>query len=144
MREESVVLKHRIDATAVRWQNIEPFAFHQDLARISALEPRNYAQKCRLARAAFSENGQELAFRNLQRDVAKHGILSERLGDVADREQWLRAGLGGSNHGFGSGSHVSESSTAMENARPPLFYCAAFTSFQISTYFARRGTSCQK
>jgi hypothetical protein len=23
-------------------------------------------------------------------------------------------------------------------------YCAAFTSFQISTYFARRGTSCQK
>src|SRR5580693_10237337 len=108
MREESVVLKHRIDATAVRWQNIEPFAFHQDLARISALEPRNYAQQCRLARAAFSENGQELAFRNLQRDVAKHGILSERLGDVADREQWLRAGLGRtSNHGLNASGHCA-------------------------------------
>src|SRR5580704_16911266 len=106
MREESVVLKHRIDATAVRWQNIEPFAFHQDLAQIAALEPRNYAQQCRLARAAFSENGQELAFRNLQRNVAKHGILTERLGDISDGKQGFQTGLLRANDGFGTGSHA--------------------------------------
>ena len=29
-------------------------------------------------------------------------------------------------------------------ARDTTFYCAAFTSFQISVYFSRRGTFCQK
>ncbi len=33
----------------------------------------------------------------------------------------------------------------VENRKPKADdYCAAFTSFQISLYFARRGTFCQK
>ena len=51
--------------------------------------------------------GQELALRNLQRNIPKHGIFSKRLGNVADVKQWLDAGLVFTNDcGFGSSGHL--------------------------------------
>src|SRR5580658_3135743 len=114
------MLKHGIDAASVRRQQIEPFAFHQDLARSSALETCDDTQQRRLTRTAFSENGQKLAFRNLQRDVPKDRILSERLGNLANGQQLLQPRSDGTNNGFGGGSHVRQIATALENARPSL------------------------
>jgi len=108
MGEQRVVLKDRIHPAPVWRQNIEPFVFHPDFARGRALEARNDAQQCRLARTAFSQDGQKFAFRNLQGDIAQHRMLPKRLCDIANGEQRLRARFGGTNNcGFGRGSHLS-------------------------------------
>src|ERR1700723_2883713 len=106
MREKRVMLKNSIDAAAVGRQKVEPFSFHQDLAGISLLETSDDPQQRGLSGTTLSENCQELALCNLQRDVAKHGILSKRFGNIADGNQGLRSGLGRANDGFGTGRHV--------------------------------------
>jgi hypothetical protein len=85
-------------------------------------------------------------------------MLAESLGDRANRKQrrvlvlsLILSGLGSAIHARKSQGFMIEPKAADKNVRATrtlllhsYCYCAAFTSFQISLYLARRGTFCQK
>src|SRR3979490_3365916 len=87
MRKQSVVLEHGIDPAPVGWQVVEAIASHENFAGSRTFEAGEDAEQRRLARTAFAQDGEELSLSHLQRDIAQHGGLAERLRQVADLEQ---------------------------------------------------------
>ena len=131
------MLKHGIHAAAVGRLVVESLVSHPDFARGRGLEARDNPQQRGFARAAFAEDREKFSFRNFQRNVPQHHILAEILGDVANAEQWCAAHADRQELSL----RVSEVVIISQDS---CVYCAAFTSFQISLYLARRGTFCQK
>ena len=109
------MLKHRVDVALERRERRDRRARHQDLARGRRLEAGDHPERRGLARAGGAEQRQELARRDVQRQVVDRCEVAEPLREVVQLED--RRGHG---------------------------YLAAFTSFQISWYFSRRGLHCQK
>src|SRR5262249_45146010 len=108
MWKKSIVLKHRIDPPTIRRQAIQSLASHPDLSAISVLETRHNAQQSRFSGSALAKDGEKFTFRNLQRDVTQHGILTKALGDIADGEQRFRARFrGAGSRGSGGSGHAS-------------------------------------
>src|SRR5580704_9453278 len=126
VREQRVVLKHRIYTALVGRQRVQPRTRHPDFAGCWLFETGDKAEKSGFAGAAFAEQGEEFAGGDVQRNVFQNVAGAEALGYCAHFEQ-RSAGIRGSGLRNGGGAH-----------------CAAFTSFQISLYLGRRGTSCQK
>lgn len=119
MWEEGVVLEDSIDGAAIGRKGVKTRAAHPDFAAGRLLETGDEPEERGLSRTAFAEEREEFAGGNFERDTVENGTLAETLGDVADLEK-RRGIVSGRGH------------------------WAAFTSFQISMYLARRGTSCQK
>src|ERR1700739_378123 len=129
MRKEGVVLEDGIHAALVGRQGVQALAAHPDFAAAGLLESRDEAEQGGFAGAAFAEQGEKFSRGNFERNTLQDFARAEAFGDAADFEQDI------------SGSRDCGSLSRAGNG---LRHGAAFTSFQISMYFARRGTSCQK
>ena len=129
MREERIALEDGVHASPVRRKSIQALAAHPDFAAAGLLEARDEAQQRRFAGTAFTEEGEEFSRGDFERDVLQDFVRAETFGDAADFEQDVPIGR--------SCSGVLRCGTRWRHG-------AAFTSFQISMYLARRGTSCQK
>ena len=81
------MLEHRIYPAAVGRQIVEALASHKNFAGSGAFETGNDAEQRRFARTTFAQDGEEFSLCHLQRDVAQHCGLAERLRQVADLEQ---------------------------------------------------------
>ena len=89
--KQGIVLKHGVDAAPVGREVVEPVAAHDYFSRVCALESCDDSQQRRFAGAAFAENGEEFAFRDLQGDIAKHCGWPNDLATLRMRKQ-RRAG----------------------------------------------------
>src|SRR6266478_6244903 len=112
-------------AAFVRREGVEAFVAHPDFAGGGLFETSDESEKSRLAGAALAEKGEEFAEGDLQRNILEDLGRAETFCDAADFQE-RTAGCCALRRD-GAGAH-----------------CALLTSFQISLYFARRGTSCQK
>src|SRR6266404_3683075 len=125
VRKEGVNLEDGIHAALVGRERIEALVAHPDFAGGGLFETGNEAEKRGLARAALAEESKKFASGDSQRDILEDLGGAETFRHAADfqkrgsRSRMLRRD--------GAGTHW-----------------ALLTSFQISLYFARRGTSCQK
>src|SRR5439155_11373513 len=151
VRKQGIVLKDRVHTAAIWRQRIEPLTAHKDLTGIGALESADDAQQSGLSRSALAEDSEEFAFGNIERDVAQDRRGSERFRNFVDAEEggdrsdcsWRDLGLSEAGHLVCT--HEQRKGDALTaTGEMPARYCAAFTSFQISLYLARRGTFCQK
>src|SRR6476646_10326566 len=134
MRKERIALKNCIDAPSVWRQGVKPPATHPYFAGSRLLESGNDAQERCFARSAFAEDSEKFPFGNIQGNAVKDRVFAEGFGDGADGEASL---------GFAR-ARTPVPPTLRPGVRYPCDcgYCAAFTSFQISLYWARRGTFC--
>src|ERR1700681_4264337 len=123
MRKKRVVLEHGVDEAFVRGHGVEAFAAHPDFAGGRLFKSGDQPQQGGLARAALAEQGEELARRDLQGKALQYFNTAKALGDGAHFEQGL-----------------TDSSVPRRDGGKRS-HCAFFTSFQISVYFVRRGTS---
>src|SRR5882757_808483 len=126
MRKKGVVLEDGVDAALVRSEGVQALAAHPDFAAAGLLEAGDETQQRCFARTAFTEEGKEFSRGDFERDVLQDFVRAETFGDAADFEQDVSLGR--------SCSGVLRGGTRCRHG-------AAFTSFQISMYLARRGTS---
>ena len=89
MREERVVLEHRVDIAAIGREAIQRSSLHGQCAAVGSLEASDDPQQCRLAGPAFTEDGQELSVRDIERNIFKHSCAAEALTDSGDGEKWV-------------------------------------------------------
>src|ERR1700730_8555171 len=127
MWKERVVLKNGVYAALVRRKYVQPLAAHPYFSGRRLLEPGDHAQEGRLAGAAFAEQGEKFSGSDVQGNVLQNFARTETFGDPANFEE------------HAARYWITRSRVCRGGA-----HCAALTSFQISLYFARRGTSCQK
>ena len=84
VREQGVVLEHRVDVTAVRRDARDRLPGEVDLARGRLLEAGDHAQRRRLPAAGRAEERVERAASDLEVHGVDGGDVAEALGDVAD------------------------------------------------------------
>ena len=90
VREERVVLEHRVDVAPVRRDARDRLSGEQDLALGRLLEAGDHPQRRGLAAAGWSEEAVELAARDAQVHAVDGGDGPEPLRDVDDLD--VRAG----------------------------------------------------
>ncbi len=66
---------------------IEALAGHPDLAGSRLLEASDDSQQGGFAGSALTEDGEEFAFRDFERNILQDDIPTQMLGDGADGEQ---------------------------------------------------------
>ena len=103
-----------MDRPLVRWDGIKAFSIQQNTPCAGLFKAGEYAQQGGFAGAAFAQQGKELTLLHIKGDGGQHGVLAEAFANILETQERRRC------------------------------HWLAFTSFQISVYFARRGTSCQK
>ncbi len=125
MREERVILEDGVHAACIGRERVETLVAHPDFAGGGLFETGDQAEKRGLAGTACAEQREEFAGGDLQRNIFEDLGGAETFRHAADFQKRTagRCVL----RRDGAGAH-----------------CALLTSFQISLYFARRGTSCQK
>ena len=79
MRKEGVVLEDRVDVALVCGQARDIASAENDASGGRLLEARNHPQAGRLAATRRSEQGEELAFPNLQVDPGHRDHIAEGL-----------------------------------------------------------------
>ena len=82
--EERVPLEHRVDRPLVGRKVGDVFPVEQNFAAGGDVEPRDHAQRRRLAAARGAEKGDELPFADVEADVLHRRRLIEDLGYVDD------------------------------------------------------------
>jgi hypothetical protein len=100
MREEGVVLEHRVDVALVGRNAFRGLAENLDVTFVGLLETGNETQARRLARARRSEHGEELAFSDVEGDAIDGTDRAEVAAAVDEPNGW-RHGLGHSGSGPG-------------------------------------------
>src|SRR6266481_61297 len=128
MRKEGVILEDGVHAAFVGRESVQAFAAHPELATRGLFETGDQSEQCGFTGTTFAEQGKELTGGNFERDVLQDFARAETFGDVADFEQDIPR---------------SRACRCLLRDGTRLRHGAAFTSFQISMYLARRGTSCQ-
>src|SRR5437016_9996663 len=121
------MLKHGVYPALVRRKRVQSLAAHPDFSRGRFFESGDQTKKSGLAGAAFTEQREEFSLSNVQRDVPQHVTRAETFGHTADFQKDCRGGRSWVQRVCGNRTHE-----------------AFFTSFHISVYLARRGTSRQK
>src|SRR5260221_11242883 len=129
MRKEGVVLEDGVHPALVGWESVQAFATHPEFAACGLFEAGDQTQQRCFAGATFPEERKEFSCGDFERDVLQNFARTEMLSDVADFEQDISR---------------SRACQGLLRSGTRLRHGAAFTSFQISMYFARRATSCQK
>src|SRR5579859_6214709 len=124
MRKEGVVLEDSVNAALVRRQSVQALAAHPDFAAAGLLETCDQAEQRCFAGTAFTEKSEEFSRGDFERDVLEDFARAETFGDIADFEQGV--------------SHC-RACTGVLRCGSLGRHGAAFTSFQISMYLARRG-----
>ena len=76
VREQRVVLKHHADVALVRRHVVDSAARELDLARSRGFKPRQHHQAGGFARPGRPEQGQELAFANVQVEVFHNQVFA--------------------------------------------------------------------
>jgi len=84
MREERVILKDCIHAPPEGRLLVESLCAHPYFAGGGRFKSGDDAEQRRFSRAAFSQDGEEFTFSDLQRHVAQHNIAAKLLGNIAD------------------------------------------------------------
>ena len=120
------MLEDGVDAAFVGRKRIEASAGHPDFAGGGLFETGDEAEKSGLSGTAFAEQGEEFSGGDPEGNIFENFAATELFGDVAQFEERID-GRGRQRRAGRNGGHW-----------------AALTSFQISMYWARRGTSCQK
>src|SRR2546425_1888950 len=121
------MLELGLHAALVRGKRVQPLAAHPDFTRGRLFESRDQTKKRGFAGTAFAEQREEFSRSDIQRNVLQYITRAEALGHPAHFKQ-----------------HSTRGRRGLRRTSSRRIHCAAFTSFQISLYFARRGTSCQK
>ncbi len=88
--EQRVVLEHDADAPLARRQRRDVVAADQHGARIRPLEPGEHAEQRGLARAGGAEQREELAARDIERDVVERLHRPEAAADAAKLQAHAR------------------------------------------------------
>jgi hypothetical protein len=127
MREERVMLKHRVDPAPVSRQGVEAFSAHPEFAGSGLFESGDQPQQGGFAGAALAKKRKEFARGNIQRNFLEYFAWPKTLGHRANFKE-----------------RCASNTRILHRDRAGGAHCAFFTSFQISVYFGRRGTSCQK
>ena len=100
VREQRVVLEDGRDVAGVRRRARDVVAVDLDAAAGRLLESGDQAQAGGLARTGRTEHGEELAVRDLERDLADGEHVAERPADRMERDRRRgRAGRGGTQGG---------------------------------------------
>src|SRR5882724_4204136 len=123
MRKEGIALEDGVHAAFVRRTGVQALATHPEFAAARLLETGDHSQQRCFARAAFAEEGEKFAGGNFERDVFQDFARAETLADVVDFEQC---------------TFCNRACNGLFRAMARWRHGAAFTSFQISMYFARR------
>jgi hypothetical protein len=84
--EQRVVLEHEADAPVLHALMRGGIAAKMHVAGIRHLQPRDHAQHRRLARSRRSEDADELAGRDLDRDAVQHRLRAKAVADALQRD----------------------------------------------------------
>src|SRR5579859_6649533 len=125
VREERIILKDGVHAALVWGKRVQALAAHPDFSGRRLLEAGDQPEQRGLARATLTQQREEFTSGNLQRNIFEDLRDAEVFRHPADFQKRT------------AGSRVLRRNGAGA-------HWALLTSFQISLYFARRGTSCQK
>ena len=129
MGKECVVLEDGVDRAIVGGLGVEARAVHANFAGGGLLEAGDQAEQRGFAGAGFAEESEEFAGGDVEAQAFQDFVGSETFCYGVDFEERGAACVGGFEL-LRRGGEVA--------------HCAFLTSFQISVYLARRGTSCQK
>src|SRR5690606_41190458 len=93
MREERIMLKHRIDRPQIgrRLPHLDPV--DQDLAARRHFETRDHAERRRLSAPAGTEQGEKLARSDRKGDTVERGHISKALCQLDQLDQLAGIGL---------------------------------------------------
>ena len=84
VREQRVILEHRVDRAPVRRQRIDPLSEQLDRARIGLLEAGDQPQAGGLARAGRAEHREEFSFGDVEVDAVHRADRAEMTGDAPE------------------------------------------------------------
>src|SRR6266567_9431075 len=121
------MLEHGIHVALEGRERVQPFSAHPNFSGRGLFESGDQTKQSGFAGTAFAEQRKEFPRSDIQRYVFQHIARTEAFGHPADVEECSRRGRALTLRVHGGRTHW-----------------AALTSFQISLYFARRATSCQK
>jgi hypothetical protein len=79
VREQRVVLEDRVDVPVERWEIRDVLSVQEDQPRRRLLEPGDHPQAGRLARPRRAQEGEELAWLDVERDAVDGNDLAEAL-----------------------------------------------------------------
>jgi hypothetical protein len=82
VREESIVLEHRVDRPLVRLVVRHVLVTKVDRARGRGLQPGDHTERRRLAAAGGAQQGEERSLRNLEVERLHSGERGELLGEL--------------------------------------------------------------
>src|SRR5690606_38610272 len=93
MRPERMALEHHAGRTLLGRQARNVFAINGDRAVSRLLEPSDHAQQGRLARAGWSQQADEFAILDIEREIVDGANHAEQLGNAGDIEFCHISGL---------------------------------------------------
>ena len=94
VREQRIALEHHVDRPPVRRHRREIDPVENDPAGVRPLEAGDQAQERGLAATRWSEQGEEFAFKDIEREMIDCGSAAEALGDGLEAEQRTRVRIG--------------------------------------------------